>query len=158
MYRQDHISDKYSSLALCTKTNIQITQQEYFPSVNAVKFVATINTSIQRQLSFLLLYRQNSSNVSQFINSIEYLLSSDAIDIILGDFNINYFNEKDIRPLECLMHSLNYVQIVQTPTFISAGTLLDHIYMKPTAFDIIHNAVISVYYSDHDAVKVSLHL
>ena len=157
LYRQDHISDKYSSLALCTKNNIEITQQEYFPSINALKFVAT-KSSIQQQLSFLLLYRRNSSNVSQFINSIEYLLRSDHIDIILGDFNINYFNEKDMRPLESLMHSLNYVQIVQIPTFISSGTLLDHIYMKPTAFDIIHNTVISVYYSDHDAVKVSLHL
>lgn len=157
LYRQDHISDKYSSLALCTKNNIEITEQEYFPSVNALKFVAT-NTSIQQQLSFLLLYKQHSSNVLQFINSMEYLLRSNPIDLVLGDFNINYFNEKENRPLECLMHSLNYEQIVQTPTFISAGTLLDHIYMKPTAFDIIHNDVISVYYSDHDAVKVSLQL
>ena len=89
---------------------------------------------------------------------MEYLLRSNPIDLVLGDFNINYFYEKENRPLECLMHSLNYEQIVQTPTFISAGTLLDHIYMKPTAFDIIHNDVINVYYSDHDAVKVSLQL
>lgn len=75
LYRQDHISDKYSSLALCTKNNIEITEQEYFPSVNALKFVAT-NTSIQQQLSFLLLYRHHSSNVLQFINSMEYLLRS----------------------------------------------------------------------------------
>ena len=54
------------------------------------------------------------------------------------------------------MESLNYTQIVSEPTFVSAGSLLDHVYVKPTSIRIMNNSVVSVYYSDHDAVVTSL--
>jgi hypothetical protein len=67
-------------------------------------------------------------------------------------------NDNDINPLESLMNSLNYSQIVQSPTFVSAGSTLDLIYLRSTMFDIVQNSVVSVYYSDHDAVKLSIRL
>ena len=54
------------------------------------------------------------------------------------------------------MKSLNYTQIVTEPTFVSAGSLLDHVYVRPTSIRIINNSVVSVYYSDHEAVVTSL--
>ena len=93
--------------------------------------------------------------MQQYIGSMGYLLNQHPVDIILGDFNINYLNDKEIRPLKILMDSLNYKQIVQSPTFLSAGSLLDHVYINPTVFNVIQNSIISVYYSDHDAVKIS---
>jgi endonuclease/exonuclease/phosphatase (EEP) superfamily protein YafD len=75
--------------------------------------------------------------------------------MILGDFNINYLNEIHCQPLS-LIESLNYTQIVTEPTFVSAGTLLDHVYVRPTSIRILNNSVVSVYYSDHDAVVTSL--
>ena len=74
----------------------------------------------------------------------------------LGDFNTNYFNATDSQPLISLMESLNYTQIATEPTFVSAGSLLDHVYVKPTSIQIINSSVVSVYYSDHDAVVTSL--
>lgn len=56
----------------------------------------------------------------------------------------------------CMMNSLNYEQVVQKPTFISSGSLLDHIYFKSSNFFIMQNDVINVYYSDHDAIKVNI--
>ena len=76
--------------------------------------------------------------------------------MILGYFNINYLNDNEIKPLKTLMNSLNYEQIVQSPTFVSAGTLLDHVYINQTMSNVIQNSVISVYFSDHDAVKRSI--
>jgi hypothetical protein len=53
--------------------------------------------------------------------------------MVLGDLNINFFNSTHSQSLISLMESLNYTQIVTEPTFISAGSLLDHVYVKPTS-------------------------
>ena len=42
--RQDHPTDKYMSLALCTKKHIQVTSFEYIPSINGLKFEIESNT------------------------------------------------------------------------------------------------------------------
>lgn len=55
------------------------------------------------------------------------------------------------------MTSFDYVQVVQTATFISAGSLLDHVYVKQTEHLSTENTVVSVYYSDHDAVKINIY-
>ena len=73
--------------------------------------------------------------------------------MVFGDFNINYFSQNHSNTL---MESLNYSQIVTEPTFVSAGTLLDHVYVKTTSIQVNHCSVVSVYYSDHDAVVTSL--
>ena len=75
--------------------------------------------------------------------------------MILGDFNINYFNDNQVQPLKYLIESFNYSQIVTRPTFISSGILLDHVYVRPTVFEIIENYVVNVYYSD-DAIKITV--
>ena len=54
------------------------------------------------------------------------------------------------------MESLEFCQLVKKPTFVSSGSLLDHLYVKQGSFQIIDNHVINVYYSDHDAIKVTL--
>ena len=155
IYRQDHDSDKYSSMAICIRDTLQMVDYEYFPSLNAIKFVL-VDTKLQESRSFLLLYRKNNSNISQYIEALRYLLNIYRIDMALGDFNMNYFNATDSQPLISLMESLNYTQIVTEPTFVSAGSLLDHVYVKPTSIQIINSSVLSVYYSDHDAVVTSL--
>ena len=94
--------------------------------------------------------------MSQYIEALEYVLNSCRIDMVLGDFNTNYFNATHAQPLMSLMESLNYIQIVTKPTFVSAGSLLDHVYVKPTCIQVIKNSVVSVYYFDHDAVVTSI--
>lgn len=55
------------------------------------------------------------------------------------------------------MEQLSYTQTVQGPTFTS-GSLLDHVYIKNEMWNLtdISTSIISVYYSDHEAVKISL--
>ena len=50
-----------------------------------------------------------------------------ALNFVLGDFNINYLANNEVKVLKELMDAYRYTQIVQTPTFLSAGSLLDHI-------------------------------
>ena len=153
LHRQDHNTDKYSSMALCTRNTIEIRQCEYFPSINAIKF-DLVNSQLQELQTFLLLYRKQASNILQYVDCLRYVFNSYKIDMILGDFNINYLNDNQVQPLKSLMESLNYTQIVTKPMFISSGRLLDHVYVKSTGFQIIDNYVVNVYYSDHDAVKI----
>lgn len=55
------------------------------------------------------------------------------------------------------MNFYSYFQIVKKATFVSSGSLLDHIYVKQTIdskLKVLQSNVISVYYSDHEAVEV----
>ena len=98
------------------------------------------------------------SNMSDFVEGIRYLLLSDHIDILLGDFNINYFSNDDMKGLQLLPNSLNYAQVVQSRTFISSGSLLNHVYVKSIALPMVEHSVISCYYSDHEAVKLRINV
>ena len=157
LHREGHVCDKFSSLALCTKTNVEIRQYEYFPALNAVKFVA-LDTNTEFKQTIVLVYRKQRSNISDFVEGIRYLLLSDNVDILLGDFNINYFSNDDMKGLQLLTNSLNYVQLVESPTFISSGSLLDHVYVKSVALPMVEYSVISCYYSDHEAIKMRVNV
>ena len=147
--RQDNI-DKYSSLALCFRNTVCVEDSEYFSSVKALKFVV-FSTSTQKRKTLLLLYRKQSTNIHQYIVNLKDILDQNSVDIVLGDFNINYLaNNNEAKVLKELMDTYRYTQIVQTSTFLSAGSLLDHIYIKSQMY------TVSVYYSDHQAIKVSL--
>ena len=154
IYRQDHCQDKYSSMAICVKLNLELENYEYIPILNAIKF-DLVDTRLRESRSLLLLYKKNNSNVPQYMEALQYVISSSRIDMIIGDFNINYLNKIHSQPLS-FMESLNYTQIVTEPTFVSAGSLLDHVYVRPTSIRILNNSVVSVYYSDHDAFVTSL--
>lgn len=46
LYRYDHNSNKFCSLATAVKNNAHILNQEYFPALNAFKFVVTYDIVI----------------------------------------------------------------------------------------------------------------
>ena len=50
----------------------------------------------------------------------------------------------------------NYVQLVSKPTVVSSGSLLDHVYVKRSKMNKVEANVVSVYYSDHEAVKLTV--
>ena len=83
------MSDRFSSLALCAKNNIEIKEYEYFPSINAIKFLL-INHITDISQSIILLYRKHSSNILQYINGIRDILISYDIDLVLGDFTLTF--------------------------------------------------------------------
>ena len=155
--RQDS-HDRYSSLAFCTKTTVNINEKEYFSVINGLMFTTVFTSRGNCEIRFLLLYRKQASNVQDFVNNLNHIVNCYTIDVILGDFNINYFDEKESQYLKNILEStLGYQQIVSKPTFLS-GSLLDQVYIKPHKFKSVDNTVLGVYYSDHDAVKILFHL
>ena len=155
LYRQDNI-DRYSSLVVCSRITVEISGYEYFPSANALKFCISSSKSHKRRI-VLLLYRKQSSNTRQYVDQIKHILTHNFINMILGDFNINYLNDSESKVLKTLMEdTLQYTQIVKSPTFFSSVSLTDHIYIDANMLSVVHNSVVSVYYSDHEAIKVCL--
>ena len=120
-----------------------------------MKFVV-LNSTNKVKHSFLVIYRKQSRTIPGFITELEHILYNHDIDVVLGDLNINYMNSDDFNPLKSMMQSLTFKQVVKEPTLISSGTLLDHIYLKSSRFNVVENKVIDVYYSDHDAIKISI--
>ena len=88
-----------------------------------------------------------------FYNRLEVFLSTiEVFDLILGDFNINVFASSN-NNLQNIMSQ--YQLLNQEPTHIS-GSLLDHVYIRREAmqrFSLEIIQTISVYFSDHEAVK-----
>ncbi|KXJ13769.1 ATP-dependent DNA helicase PIF1 [Exaiptasia diaphana] len=155
LLRQDHTSDRHSSLAVSSKSYVEITQYHHFPEINAITLTAIHTIIIQLNINILLLYRKNGRSISQYVQNLERILNSNKIDIVFGDFNIDYFNDSEVQALNTIMEQLGYIQTVDSPTFIS-GSLLDHVYIKNEMLNVanICTSVIPVYYSDHEAIKI----
>ena len=99
-----------------------------------------------------MLYRPKSTHKLQFVMNVENIISSNDVDIILGDFDMNYFNDSDFILLQSIIRS-GYVQVVSDATFIASRSLLDHVYVKSNV-KLAYCKIKSVYYSDHDAVQL----
>ena len=94
-----------------------------------------------------------------FCNKLENIVSNHEIQIVLGDFNVNFYDETDSQHLKQMMNAANYSQIVEGASFVSSGSLLDHGYVRQSLLDNFKNIkceVKSVYYSDRDSVQICL--
>ena len=107
----------------------------------------------------LLLYRPEDMHPLLFCNNLENIVSSHEIKIVLGDFNINFYDETDSQHLKRMMNGANYSQIVEGAAFVSSGSLLDNVYVKQSLLDNSKDLkceVKSVYYSDPDCTNRSV--
>ena len=109
----------------------------------------------EKPINIILVYRQNQMRKEDFLYLIQHLQSQvDNVQIILGDFNIDY-----LKPdCDFLRNNLqNYEMVVQSATHIS-GSLIDHIYVEKDFKEEyeIKLQIIPVYYSDHNAIIVNI--
>ena len=154
--RPDNDND-FLSLAFCTKITVQCSRHLFYQEINGL--LVTIQKA-QILLSVLLIYRPKTLHTIQFLMNLENIISHHdyKIDMIFGDFNINYHNESDSEQLRQIMDNFGYIQIVKNATFVSAGSLLDHVYVRSDLLNALSSKIYcnlkSVYYSDHDAVQI----
>jgi len=73
--RQDNCDNRYSSLAFCNKTTVCITEKEYLPLINALMFTAVFRTRKNCEIRFLFLYREQASDVDDFVNNLKHMIS-----------------------------------------------------------------------------------
>ena len=151
-------SNDFLSLAICVNSDqaVVASDKRFFPEVNGV----LVDLSKEKiRVNMLLLYHPKDMDPLLFCKNVENVVSSHEIKIVLGDFNINCYDETDSQHLKQIMNAANDSKIVKGTTFVSSGSLLDHVYMKQNLLDNFKDIkceVKSVYYSDHDSVQICL--
>ena len=96
-------------------------------------------------IKLLLLYKKHALPLNSFCDWLQGFVTNNSVDIILGDFNVNGFNQ-NIRLSQILSRFVN------TSTHVS-GPLLDHVYILQEFPKQVTSDVISIYFSDLDAIK-----
>ena len=145
--------NKYKSLAFCHSNSVTFVRHETFDGISLLT-IKKLNV-LEYPLTVALLYRSQAMPVSTFIDSVYAVLSQSQFHILLGDFNINAFDESPYRRLQYILN--NYIMIVSEPTHLD-GFLLDHVYVNNTILsDLEATAYVkNVYFTDHDAVRICL--
>ena len=111
-------SNDFLSLAICVNSNqaVVASGERFFPEVNG--FLVDLSKEKIR-VNMLLLYCPKDMHPLLFCNNLENIVSSHEIKIVLGDFNISFYDETDSQHLKQMMNAANYSQIVEDATFVS---------------------------------------
>jgi len=90
-----------------------------------------------------------------FFENLSSLVHSYDIDILLGDFNIDYLDKNHRAVLWEILSDYDHVSFSEGGTHVD-GALLDHIYLKDECgYSCYSDFLIKcVYFSDHGAIKV----
>ena len=144
---------RFSNIALAHQPMIEILNKYDIPGGSIYTLLRP--TISNMPLNFILMYRQNQLRKTDFLNKIIQLLRQvDLAHVIMGDFNFDIYKD-DSKFLRDFLS--DYKMIVGSSTHIS-GSLIDHIYIHNAIYKEININVImhSVYYSDHEAIKVKI--
>ena len=123
-------------------------------TVDNLECIAIIITN---PVSFVIsvIYRPPSYSIKRFceclLNYLNELHKVSTRCIVMGDFNEDLM--KHNSQVNRLMCNNGYKQHVSKPT-TENGTLIDHVYSK--GLDIIEADVIPIYYSYHEAIRITL--
>ena len=143
-------SNKFLSLAYGIHNNLELIDREDFPGLSVLNIVKGSYSKIPLQL--MILYKPNSQPLTLFSDYLHYMIDAKEPDIIVGDFNIDAYQESKLSHLLA-----GYSQIADSPTHI-AGSTLDYVYVKNGLQENndIKVSVLNIYIFDHDAVRVQI--
>ena len=106
-------------------------------------------------LDVMSLYRSQVGSSSEVLNAIKRLLNDKRRTLMIGDFNLCYY-ENFHNPLIQGFIAIGFQQVVHEPTHVR-GRIIDHAYIRdPSRRLKLYVERYSPYYSDHDALCISL--
>ena len=112
-------SDKFKSLlTLYNKNYFECVYKEVFNGFLSIVLKSKVS---QTEVSLLLVYRKIAMEKEYFSNTLRYLVISIKLNIVLGDFNLNYKND---LPISSLMQRLNFEQLVGELIHIRGALLI----------------------------------
>ena len=130
----------------------EITENNWFLGISVEKGMQTGNYGV--------VYHSPSSSDRRFLEILENwwerFIDSSKLNVIAGDFNINWINDDNSRHLKQLTNYFNLKQSVREATRISnhSRTLIDHVYSN---FDTVHSSTETNYkVSDHETIFINI--
>ena len=135
----------YTKIKVSSRLNIAVDNLESIAIIitNPVSFVISV------------IYRPPSYSIKQFceclLNYLNELHKISTRCIVMGDFNEDLM--KHNSQVNKIMCDNGYKQYVSKPT-TENGTLIDHVYSK--GLDILDADVFPIYYSYHEAIRITL--
>lgn len=143
--------DRFSSLIVGYRDTVEISELTEIPGATFFKLIK--RTLQKNTISFLLIYRKNSFCQEESLYMIQHFLGNSAIDVILGDFNVNALGDNNYF----MDYLTDYEQIVSEPTHIS-GSIIDHIYINRNILKNLNvkTLIKNIYFSDHDAIQLRI--
>ena len=147
-------SHRYSSLAVLLKKPLELVTCTAIP--NMLMFSIKKEEFSNQPVYILLIYKKQEMSTQSLCEILTYFVNSENnLQIVLGDFNINAFEENgDNHMITSALR--NFKLVVNEPTHIS-GSLIDHVYVRESFLqEVSFNSVIkNTYFSDHDAFQIS---
>ena len=155
LFRNDDISNNnghpYGGTAIYSRI-------DYYPGYplcsnrSGIEIIA-IRLMVIPHITIIAIYRSPRVPVSQFCTALRQTLtlSSTKFNMFIGDFNINWLNESQRRPLHDLfVKENNYRQLVSCYT-TDNKTCIDHVYTNLSETHVNVN-ILETYFSDHKAI------
>ena len=143
---------RFNSMAICHETDlVNVLEYDHTPGFSLVKFKKDLFS--EKVFCLLLLYKNTKTSSHDFAYQLLNFLRENSIDIILGDFNIDGFDENALLN-EVL---IDYQLQIDFPTHLD-GAMLDHIYVHKDLLTDFNVETIRkcVNISDHDGIKMKL--
>ena len=109
--------------------------------------------TIYEKIEVINVYRSSNGQMKELIEKLREIINSKKLTIITGDFNLCAREEKTNRVI-MFLQEIGFSQLVKDASHIQ-GRIIDHIYINCTEV-VIDIERYSPYYSDHDALLVSL--
>ena len=148
------------SILISMKINFSIKFRNYVTVLNKFNANGVSILSFEkhafadRVFTSMLFYRKQSMHLQQFFQTLRYLLSTNATNVMSGDFNYDLLKVSQSNFLDILT---DHVQMVKKPTNIY-GYLVDHVYIKKALMkEFFTNVTVeNIYFSDHDPVTIAI--
>lgn len=115
--------------------------------------IIAIRLIVIPHITIIGIYRSPRVPVSQFCTALRQtlMLSSTKFNVFIGDFNINWLNEYQRRPLyDLFVKDNNYRQLVSCYT-TDNKTCIDHVYTNLPETHVNVN-ILETYFSDHKGI------
>ena len=111
-----------------------------------------------KDIEIVAIYRSEQGSTLQLIQHLNNIIKPEIATVICGDFNICYRATRNNRVTKFL-EQLGFLQLMKEATHIR-GRIIDHFYFRG-GVKIQDNPKVhrySPYYSDHDAICVTLNM
>ena len=151
--RSNSCTRPYRGMALYVKVPLS---QNYFYCENSNGTeVIVFRVTPLKQFTVIGLYRSPKVPMTQLWAALRELLSQHSLTCNIGDFNVNWLNEIERRPLQnLLITGFNYRQLILSYT-TDNRTAIDHIYTNITDCSVT-SGTFETYFSNHRVIWISV--